>query len=165
MFYWFLKPPSILIAAAAKSLQSCLTVCDPTDDSLPGSSAPGILQETTLEWVAISFSNAWKWKVKVKSLSHDRPFVTLDCSPSGSSIQVIFQARVLERVPTAFSKSARLLSCIFWIYNYTTAWFQFLPFRRQNNLLFTSYFVIKVTRYVYWFTIFLGELNLIKISI
>ena len=57
-------------AAAAKSLQSCPTLCDPRDGSPPGSTVPGILQARTLEWVAISFSNAWKWKVKVKSLSH-----------------------------------------------------------------------------------------------
>ena len=56
-------------AAAAKSLQSCPTLCDPIDGSPPGSPDPGILQARTLEWVAISFSNAWKWKVKVKSLS------------------------------------------------------------------------------------------------
>ena len=56
-------------AAAAKSLQSCLTLCNPIDGSPPGSPIPGILQARTLEWVAISFSNAWKWKVKVKSLS------------------------------------------------------------------------------------------------
>ena len=54
---------------AAKSLQSCPTLCDPIDGSLPGSPIPGILQARTLEWVAISFSNAWKYKVKVKSLS------------------------------------------------------------------------------------------------
>ena len=53
----------------AKSLQSCLTLCDPMDCSLTGFSVHGILQARTLEWVAISFSNAWKWKVKVKSLS------------------------------------------------------------------------------------------------
>ena len=57
-------------AAAAKSLQSCPTLCDPIDGSSPGSPVPGILQARTLEWVAISFSNAGKWKVKVKSLSH-----------------------------------------------------------------------------------------------
>ena len=56
-------------AATAKSLQSRLTLCDPTDSSPPGSPVPGILQAGTLEWVAISFSNAEKWKVKVKSLS------------------------------------------------------------------------------------------------
>ena len=57
------------IHAAAKSLQSCPTLCDPIDGSPPGSSVLGILQARTLEWVAISFSSAWKWKVKVKSLS------------------------------------------------------------------------------------------------
>ena len=56
-------------AATAKSLQSCLTLCDPIDGSPPGSPAPGILQARTLEWVATAFSNAWEWKVKVKSLS------------------------------------------------------------------------------------------------
>ena len=55
-------------ATAAKSLESCLTLCDPIDSSPPGSAVPGILQARTLEWVAMSFSNAWKWKVKVKSL-------------------------------------------------------------------------------------------------
>ena len=63
-------------AAAAKSLQSCLILCDPIDGSPTGSPVPGILQARTLEWVAISFSNAWKWKVKVKSLSLVRLFVT-----------------------------------------------------------------------------------------
>ena len=64
------------VAAAAKSLQSCPTLCDPIDGSPPGSPVPGILQARTLEWVAISFSNAWKWKVKVRSLSHVRLFAT-----------------------------------------------------------------------------------------
>ena len=59
----------IVAAAADESLQSCPTLCDPIDSSPPGSPVPGILQAKTLEWVAISFSNAWKWKVKVKSLS------------------------------------------------------------------------------------------------
>ena len=63
-------------AAAAKSLQSCLTLCNPTDGSPPGSPVPGILQARTLEWVSISFSNAWKWKVKVKSLSRVRLLTT-----------------------------------------------------------------------------------------
>ena len=63
-----------LAAAAAKSLQSCPTLCDPIDGTPPGSPVPGILQARTLEWVAISFSNAWKWKVKVKSLSRVQLF-------------------------------------------------------------------------------------------
>ena len=58
-----------LSAAAVKSLQSCLTLCNPIDGSPLGSPVPGILQARTLEWVAISFSDAWKWKVKVRSLS------------------------------------------------------------------------------------------------
>ena len=66
----------VLSAAAAKSLQSCPTLCDLIDGSPPGSPVPGILQARTLEWVAISFSNAGKWKVKVKSLSHVRPSAT-----------------------------------------------------------------------------------------
>ena len=60
----------------AKSLQSCPTLCDPIDGSPPGSTIPGILQARILQWVAISFSNAWKWKVKVKSLSRVRLLVT-----------------------------------------------------------------------------------------
>ena len=60
----------------AKSLQSCPTLCDPIDGSPPGSAVPGILQARTLEWVAISFFNAWKWKVKVKSLSRVRLLAT-----------------------------------------------------------------------------------------
>ena len=71
--------------AAAKSLQLCLTLCNPIDNSPPGSPVPGILQATTLEWVAISFSNAWKWKVKVKSLSRIRllatPWTAAYCPP------------------------------------------------------------------------------------
>ena len=63
-------------AAAAKSLPSCPTLCDPIDDSPPGSPVPGIFQARILEWVAISFSNAWKWKVKVKSLSPARLLAT-----------------------------------------------------------------------------------------
>ena len=63
-------------ADATKSLQSCPTLCDPTDGSPPGSPVPGILQARILDWVAISFSNAWKWKVKVKSLSRVRLLAT-----------------------------------------------------------------------------------------
>ena len=62
--------------AAAKSLQSCPTLCDPIDGSPPGSPVPGILQARTQEWVAIAFSKAWKWKVKVKSLSRVRLLAT-----------------------------------------------------------------------------------------
>ena len=64
------------VAAAGKSLQLCPTLCDPRDGSPPGSPVPGILQARTLEWVAISFSKAWKWKVKGKSLSRVRLLAT-----------------------------------------------------------------------------------------
>ena len=73
--YW--EAVSGCAAAAAKLLQSCLTLCDPIDGSPLGSPVPGILQARTLEWVAISFSHAWKWKVKVKSLSRVQLFATL----------------------------------------------------------------------------------------
>ena len=65
-----------IIAATAKSLQSSLTLCDPIDGGPPSSAIPGILQARIVEWVAISFSNAWKWKVKVKSLSRVRLLAT-----------------------------------------------------------------------------------------
>ena len=84
MYYWSLAWIILSItllayaaaAAGAKWLQSCPALCDPIDGSPPGSPVPGILQARTLEWVAISFSNAWKWTVKVKSLSHVRLLVT-----------------------------------------------------------------------------------------
>ena len=86
-------------AAAAKSLQSCPTPCDPIDGSPPGSPVPGILQARTLKWVAISFFNARKWKVKVKSLSRVWLLATSwTAAPPGSSVHGIFQARVLEWV-------------------------------------------------------------------
>ena len=71
-------PPKylFLVTATAKSLQLCPTLCDPIYSSPPGSAVPGILQARTLEWVAISFSNAWKWKEKVKSLSRVWLFAT-----------------------------------------------------------------------------------------
>ena len=63
-------------AAVAKSLQLCPTLCDPRDGSPSGSPVPRILQARTREWVAISFSNAWKWKVKLKPLSRVRLLAT-----------------------------------------------------------------------------------------
>ena len=95
-------------AAAAKSLQSCPTLCDPRDGGPPGSPVPGILQARTLEWVAISFFNAWKWKVKSESEvaqlgpTSSKP---MDCSRPGSSVHGIFQARILEWGAIAFSRS------------------------------------------------------------
>ena len=90
----------------AKSLQSCPTLCDPINGSPPGSPVPGILQARTLEWVAISFSNAWEWKVKSESeVAQSCPTLhdPMDCSLPGSSVYGIFQARVLEWGAIAFS--------------------------------------------------------------
>ena len=91
----------LVYSAAAKSLQSCPTLCNPIDGSPPGSPIPGILQARTLEWVAISFSHAWKWKVKVKSLSRVRLLATTWTA----TLHGIFQARVLEWGAIAFSAS------------------------------------------------------------
>ena len=90
-------------AAAAKLLQSCPTLCDPIDGSPPGSPIPGILQARTLEWVAVSLYTAWKWKVKVKSLSRVWLSDPMDCSLPTSSIPGILQAKVLEWGAIAFS--------------------------------------------------------------
>ena len=91
-------------AAAAKSLQSYPTLCDPIDVSPPGSPASGILQERTLEWVAISFSNAWEWKSE-SEVAHSCPILSdpMDCSLPGTSVHGVFQARVLEWGAIAFS--------------------------------------------------------------
>ena len=90
-------------AAAAKSLQSCLTLCDPIDGSPLGSPVPGILQAGTLEWVAISFFQCMKVKSERK-VSQSCPTLNdpMDCSLPGSSIHGIFQARVLEWGAIAF---------------------------------------------------------------
>ena len=84
LFKWFISLNSQnncvnwldIMTPAAKSLQSCPTLFDPIDSSPPGSPIPGVLQARTLEWVAISFSNTWKWKVKMKSLSRVRLLAT-----------------------------------------------------------------------------------------
>ena len=104
--------------AAAKSRQSCPTLSDPVDGSPPGSPIPGILQARTLEWVAISFSNAWKWKVKGKFLSHVWLSDPMDCSLPGSSVHGIFQARVLEWGAIAFSD----ITCLFNLYAEYIMW-------------------------------------------
>ena len=83
-------------AAAAKSLQSCLTLCDPIDGSPPGSSITGILQARTLEWVAISFSD-------VIAKSHLTLWSPMDHSAPGASVHGISQARILEWVVISVS--------------------------------------------------------------
>ena len=115
----------MLLLLAAKSLQSCPTLCDPIDGSPPGSPVPGILHARTLEWVAISFSNAWKWKVKVKSLSRIRLFTTPWAAayqaplPTGFSSQEYWNGVPL---PSPYSK-----------------FFQFFPHLYGNFYTRTSY--------------------------
>ena len=102
----------ILAAAAAKSLQSCLTLCDPIDGSPPGPAVPGILQARTLEWVAISSSSAWKWKVKVKSFSRVRllatPWTAAHQAPPsmGFSRQEYWSGVLLEWVAISSSRGS-----------------------------------------------------------
>ena len=92
----------LLLLSRFSRVRLCAT---PIDGSPPGSAVPGILQARTLEWVAISFSNAWKWKVKVKSFSRAWLFSDpMDYSPPGSSVHGVFQARVLEWGAITFSE-------------------------------------------------------------
>ena len=92
--------PSHMLLITAKLFQSCLTLCDPIDSSPSGSPVPGILQARTLEWGAISFSDAWKWKVKVKSLSRARLLATPWTAATRLLGPWVFQARALEWVPS-----------------------------------------------------------------
>ena len=109
-------------AAAAKSLQSCPTLCNPIDGSPPGSPIPGILQARTLEWFAISFSNAWKWKVKVKSLSCVQLLETHGLAayqaPTslGFSRQEYWSGLPLPS-PSPVSRILQFLSDVFWCWS------------------------------------------------
>ena len=107
-------------AAAAKLLQSCLTLCDPIDGSPPGSPVPGILQARTLEWVVISFSNSWKWKVKVKSLSCVRLFATpwtaaYQAPPSMGFSRQEYWSGVSSPSPQWHLNSPKLLPHLLWL--------------------------------------------------
>ena len=110
------------VKSESEVVQLCLTLCDPIDISPSGSPAPGILQARTLEWVAICFSNAWKWKSE-SEVAQSCPTLSdpMDCSPPGSSIHGIFQARVLEWGAIAFSggkvwESLYVCLCVYIIY-------------------------------------------------
>ena len=115
--FLYYTPAAAAAAVAAKLLQLCPTLCDPIDGSPPGSPVPGILQAGTLERVAISFSNAWKWKVKSEiEVAQSCPTLSdpMDCSPPGSSTHGIFQARVLEWGAIAFSDYTPSITYITW---------------------------------------------------
>ena len=102
----------MLLLLLLLSCFSCVRFCDPIDGSPPGSPIPGILQARTLEWVAISFSSAWKWKVKVKSLSRVQLSDPMDWSLPGFSIHGVLQARVLEWGAIAFSNACYLFGTL-----------------------------------------------------
>ena len=135
-------------AAAAKSLQSCPTLCNPIDVSPPGSPTPGILQARTLEWVAISFSNAWKWKVKVKLLSRVWLLATpwtaacQDPPSMGFSRQEYWSGVPL---PSPFSQlvtgKTKILTPPSWLLREYCIWVSDLPFANFNTLyLFVAFF-------------------------
>ena len=115
-------------AVAAKSLQSCPTLCDPIDGSPPGSPIPGILQARTLEWVAISFSNEWKGKVKVKSLSRVRLLATpwsaaYQAPPSvGFSRQEYWSGVPLPSTPSLIYHFTQKLLWLFRLFLFQSLW-------------------------------------------
>ena len=118
----FATPADTAAAAATKSLQSCLTLCDPIDGSPPGSPVPGILQARTLEWVAISFSSAWKWEVKVKSLSRVRLLATPwtaahQAPPSVGFSRQEYWSGVPMPSPQQALYRAYYSPCNVWVYN------------------------------------------------
>ena len=125
----------VYTAAAAKSLQSCPTLRDPIDGSSLGSPVPGILQARTLEWVAISFSNAWKWNVKVKSLSRVRllatPWTAAHQAPPsmGFSRQEYWSGVSL---PSPLLKLPTLLNVSFWITNKCNRLFRLFDYCSAN---------------------------------
>ena len=127
-------------AAAAKSLQSCLILCDPIDGSPPGSPVPRILQARTLEWVAISFCNAWKWKVKVKSLSRvwlfETPWTAAYQAPPSmgfsrqeywSGVPLPSPSSQLGPVQIALDNSLSHLTLIFFSFVKLTWWHLYSP--------------------------------------
>ena len=101
---WVLTTYKISKGLISEVAQSCPTLHDPMDCSLPGSSVHGILQARVLEWVAISFSNAWKWKVKVKSVSHVWPSVTPWTAAFKPPLSIGFSRQGLEWGAIAFSE-------------------------------------------------------------
>ena len=109
-------------AAAAKSLQSCPTLCNPIDSSPSGSPVPGILQARILEWVAISFSNAGKWKVKVNSLSRVRLSVTLWTAAFQALVSMGFSRQEYWSGVPLPSLRVRLLEFKVWLCYLLAVW-------------------------------------------
>ena len=118
-------------AADAKSLQSCPTLWDPIVSSPPGSPIPGILQAKTLEWVAISFSSAWKWKVKVKSLSRVQLLVTPWTAAYQASPSMGFaRQEYWSGLPLLLQLNIYQYSCMS-LYGYTCLYFFEVNYREE----------------------------------
>ena len=131
------------IAAAAKLLQSYPTLCDPIDSSPPGSPVSGILQARTLEWVAISFSNAWKWKVKVKSLGRVWLLVTPQTAAYQAPLSMrFFQARVLEWGAIAFSRIYIYIYFFFFLTLFFIPWWKNFLFDVKISKLLTPRIIV-----------------------
>ena len=132
---------SAAAAAAAKSIQSCPTLRDPIDGSPPGSPVPGILQTRTLEWVAISFSNAWNWKVKMKSLSSVRLLATPWTAAYQASLSVGFaRQEYWSGVPLPSPHGLRV-----WL-----KWSDLPPMQRHCKNCFQTVFKCRRLRNQYW---------------
>ena len=131
-YLFLIYSASVAAAATAKLLQSCLTLCNPIEGSPPGSPVPGILQARTLEWVAISFSDAGKWKVKVKLLSHFRLLATPWTAAHQAPLSMGFSRQEywsgvplpsLMELPVTKDLDACLISlCIHKAYTYLLNW-------------------------------------------
>ena len=166
----YLGSPNHLSVAIAKSLQSRPTLCDPIDGSPPGSPVPGILQARTLQWVAISFSNAGKWKVKVKSLSRVQLFET----PRTAVYQApqsmgFFRQKYWSGVPLPSPFQAIFKCKCIWIIKVICFYFSFIHFnsfntfntkcqtllcfyqkeQRTSNLRYLIYMCINITKKIY----------------
>ena len=131
--------------AAAKSLQSCPTLCDPRDSSSPGSPIPGILQARTLEWIAISFSNEGKWKVKVKSLSRVRLLVTPWTAAYQASPSMWFSRQ-------EYWSGVPLLSlyiCLAYIYMYILHIYICILYMHNNTWLHIIYTILNIMQWSY----------------
>ena len=115
------------LTATAKSLQSCMTLCNPIDGSPPGSPVPGILQARTLEWVAISLSNAWKWKVKVKSLSPVRLLATPWTTAYQAPLSMGFSRQ-------EYWSGVPLPSLFFLTHQYTEGWMHWHYAHESRNI-------------------------------
>ena len=147
-----LKSHMLYAAAAAKSLQSCPTLCDPRDGSPPGSPDPGILQTRTLEWVAISFSNAWKWEVKVKLLSRVRVLATPWTAVHQAPPSMGFSRQEYWSGVPLHTHSHTILGRVSWLYSQSLLVlnFKYISVYCQSQTPFPQGYVCSWRKYFFW---------------